>query len=146
MRSKATLMLEIPGPSININLKNQPGIVVGKEKDDLIFTLPVEIFLSAHIMPFDFCHHQKIGQIDIEHLSTGGFLCYHKTGVTVRKKPHRIQFDNACCQILLFDMIRTETKIIISKQRIIVCQITVGFDYFIGIGIHIYPQESSLLP
>ena len=25
-------MLEIPGPSVNINLKNQPGIVVGKEK------------------------------------------------------------------------------------------------------------------
>ena len=84
MRSKTTLMLEIPGPSVNINLKDQPGIVVGKEKDDLIFTLPVKIFLSAHIMPFDFCHHQKIGQIDIEYLFTCSLLCYHKTGVTVR--------------------------------------------------------------
>ena len=102
-------MLEIPGPSVNINLKDQPGIVVGKEKDDLIFTLPVEIFLSAHIIPFDFCHHQEIGQIDIEYLFTCSLLRYYKTGVTVRKKPHRIQFDNACCQILLFDMIRTET-------------------------------------
>ena len=79
MRSKTTLMLEIPDSSVNINLKVQPGIVVGKE-DDLIFTLRSRDIPERSYYALRFCHHQKIGQIDIEYLLPVSLLCYHKGG------------------------------------------------------------------